>query len=90
MNTTSVREILYVLSTFVISMLLVLLDIFDYHYHLPINHALGTKVDLLPDTDHEYHLREEDITQIFLASFFFGSIAFYFYRCHNHNSCRKG
>jgi hypothetical protein len=41
MNTTSVLEILYVLSTFVISMLLVLLDIFDYHYHLPITMLLG-------------------------------------------------
>jgi hypothetical protein len=35
MNTTSVLEILYVLSTFVVSMLVALLDIYDYPYHLP-------------------------------------------------------
>ena len=40
-------------------------------------HALGTKVDLLPDIDHEYHLREGDISQIFLASFFLGNISIY-------------
>jgi hypothetical protein len=61
MNTTSVLEIFYAISTLVVSMLLALLDIL-----------------LDPDIDHEYHLREGDITQIFLASFFLWQHCFLF------------
>jgi hypothetical protein len=74
MNTTSVLEIFYVLSTLVFSMLVALLDFYDYHYYLPCS---WEKVDLLPDIDHEYHLREGDISQILLACFFLGNIALF-------------
>jgi hypothetical protein len=36
MNATSVLEIFYVLYTLVVSMLVALLDIYDYHYHLHV------------------------------------------------------